>query len=344
MQPTRRTLEHLLEGRDLTESQAGDLLGQLTAPDLAPALAGALLAALRGKGVTAAEVRGFAGAMRRLARKPELPSAPDAIDIVGTGGDSSGSLNLSTGAALLAAACGLPVIKHGNRSISSRSGSADLIERLGLRLPLDERQAADCFAATGFTFLFAPYFHPAMKALAPIRAALGVRTVFNLLGPLTNPAAPRFYLIGAFDAAAAELMAATLAGMDAERAWVVHGAAGWDEATPIGPFLAFEVIGGEIYRHHVDPREFGLEPCESADLAGGDAATNLAALNDVFEGRDRGPHRAALVLQCGLALHIAGRAGSIPVGIDIAGSVLDSGQALRWLRQLEIYAAESHPT
>jgi anthranilate phosphoribosyltransferase len=344
MQPTRRTLEHLLEGRDLTESQAGDLLGQLTAPDLAPALAGALLAALRGKGVTAGEVRGFAGAMRRLARKPELPSAPDAIDIVGTGGDSSGSLNLSTGAALLAAACGLPVIKHGNRSISSRSGSADLIERLGLRLPLDERQAAECFAATGFTFLFAPYFHPAMKALAPIRTALGVRTVFNLLGPLTNPAAPRFYLIGAFDAPAAELMAATLAGMEAERAWVVHGAAGWDEATPIGPFLAFEVAGGEIYRHHVDPREFGLEPCESADLAGGDAATNLAALNDVFEGRDRGPHRAALVLQCGLALHIAGRAGSIPVGIDIAGSVLDSGQALRWLRQLENYAAESQPT
>jgi len=161
---------------------------------------------------------------------------------------------------------------------------------------------------------------------------------------LTNPAAPRFYLIGAFDAAAAELMAATLAGMEAERSWVVHGAAGWDEATPIGPFLAFEVTGGEICRHHVDPREFGLEPCESADLAGGDAAANLGALRDVFEGRDRGPHRAALVLQSGLALHIAGRAGSIPAGIDIAGSALDSGQALRWLRQLENYAAESHPT
>jgi anthranilate phosphoribosyltransferase len=344
MQPPRSTLEHLLEGRDLTEAQAGDLLGQLTAPDLAPAMAGALLAALRGKGVTAAEVRGFAGAMRGLARKPELPNAPDAIDIVGTGGDSSGSLNLSTGAALLAAACGLPVIKHGNRSISSRCGSADLVERLGLRLPLDERQAAECFAATGFTFLFAPYFHPAMKTLAPIRTALGVRTVFNLLGPLTNPAAPRFYLIGAFDAAAAELMAATLAGMEAERSWVVHGAAGWDEATPIGPFLAFEVTGGEICRHHVDPREFGLEPCESADLAGGDAAANLGALRAVFEGRDRGPHRAALVLQSGLALHIAGRAASIPAGIDTAGSALDSGQALRWLRQLENYAAESHPT
>jgi anthranilate phosphoribosyltransferase len=249
-------------------------------------------------------------------------------------------LNLSTGAALLTAACGLPVVKHGNRSISSRSGSADLIEQLGFRLPLDESRAAECFAATGFTFLFAPYFHPAMKSVAPVRAALGVRTVFNLLGPLTNPAAPRFYLIGAFDAGAAELMAHTLAGMDAERAWVIHGAAGWDEATPIGPFLAFDVTRGEIHRHHIDPRDFGLEPCLSADLAGGDAAANLAALRDVFDGRERGAHRAALLLQCGLALYIAGRAGSIAAGIEVANSVLDSGQARRWLHQLEKFAAE----
>src|SRR6266446_1130624 len=341
MQPICRTLEHLLEGRDLTESQAGDLLGQLTAPDLAPAMAGALLAALRGKGVTAAEVRGFAGAMRGLARKPELPHAPDAIDIVGTGGDSSGSLNLSTGAALLAAACGLPVVKHGNRSISSRSGSADLIERLGFTLPLDETQAARCFEATGFTFLFAPYFHPAMKALAPIRAALGIRTVLNLLGPLTNPAAPRFRLIGAYDAATAELMAGTLAGMDIERAWVVHGAAGWDEATPIGPFLAFDVTRGAIRRCEIDPRDFGLAICKAGDLAGGDADANLAALLEVFAGRDRGAHLSALALQCGLALFIAGRAASIQTGIDMARSAVDSGRADEWLRRLRQFAANS---
>src|SRR6202171_914946 len=201
-------------------------------------MAGALLAALRAKGVTAAEVRGFAGAMRSLARKPALPEPLDAIDIVGTGGDASGSLNLSTGAALLAAACGLPVVKHGNRGISSRSGSADLIEALGFSLPLDETRAADCFLATGFTFLFAPYFHPAMKAVAPIRTALGIRTVFNLLGPLPTPAAPRYLLVGAYDARTAELMAGTLAGMHIERGWVVHGASGWDEATPIGSFAA----------------------------------------------------------------------------------------------------------
>jgi len=155
----RQILGQLLERRSLSEAEAAFLLKTLTAPDLAPAMAGALLVALRAKGVTADEVRGFAGAMRALAIKPALPAALDAIDIVGTGGDGSGSLNLSTGAALLAAACGLPIVKHGNRSISSRSGSADLIEALGFALPLDEKRAAECFGATGFTFLFAPYFH-----------------------------------------------------------------------------------------------------------------------------------------------------------------------------------------
>jgi anthranilate phosphoribosyltransferase len=341
MQSPRQTLDQLLERRDLSEVQAGALLEVLTMPDLAPAMAGALLSALRAKGVTAAEVRGFAGAMRALARKPAFPAAADAIDIVGTGGDSSGSLNLSTGAALLAAACGLPVVKHGNRSITSRSGSADLIERLGFALPLDEQRAAQCFEATGFTFLFAPYFHPAMKALAPIRAALGVRTVFNLLGPLTNPGAPRFHLIGAYDEATALLMAQTLAGMPIERAWVVHGAAGWDEATPIGPFIAFDVRGGEVCRHDIDPREFGLPPCKSADLAGGDAAANVSALDAVFDARDRGPHRGALTLQCGLALYIAGRANSIASGVDTAGAAIDNGQAQRWLQRLRQFAAQS---
>src|SRR5271170_1522856 len=341
MNTPRHTLEQLLDGRDMSYTEAADLLAMLTAPDLAPAMAGALLAALRAKGVSAEELRGFAGAMHKLSRKPALPAnlGMDAIDIVGTGGDASGSLNLSTGAALLTAACGLPVIKHGNRGISSRCGSADLIEALGITLPLDEVAAAGCFAATGFTFLFAPYFHPAMKALAPIRAALGIRTVFNMLGPLTNPAAPRFRLIGAYDAATAELMAGTLEGMDIERAWVVHGAAGWDEATPIGPFLAFDVTRGAVRRIEIDPREFAIAPCRSSDLSGGDAAANLAALIDVFEGRDQGAHLAALALQCGLALFIAGRAATIQAGIDQALSAVVSGRAREWLRRLRQFAA-----
>jgi len=340
MQTPRQLLECLSNRQDLCETQAALLLGMLTDPEMAAALAGALLAALRVKGVTAAELRGFAAAMRARARKLDLPPSPDAIDLVGTGGDGSGSLNLSTGAALLTAACGVPVIKHGNRSISSRSGSADFIERLGLRLPLDEQAAVRCLHETGFTFLFAPYFHPAMRDLAAVRTALGIRTIFNLLGPLTNPAAPRFQLIGAYDAAAAELIADSVAGMDGERAWIVHGAAGWDEATPIGPFLAFEVTRGHVQRLQVDPRDLGLEPCSAAALAGGDASANAAAFQDVLEGRDRGPHLAALTLQAGIALHIAGRAPSIDAGIGMARGAVETGAAFAWLTRLQRFAAE----
>ncbi|GAC1306607.1 MAG: anthranilate phosphoribosyltransferase [Steroidobacteraceae bacterium] len=343
MQLPRRTLEQLLERRHMSETQAGSLLRQLTEPTMPAALAGALLAALRAKGETPEEVRGFARAMRELARRPQLPERPDAIDIVGTGGDGSGSLNLSTGAALLTAACGLPVIKHGNRAITSRSGSADLIEQLGLALPMDEVRAGECFAATGFTFLYAPYFHPAMQAVAPIRAALGVRTLFNLLGPLTNPAAPRYYLIGAFDVAAAALIADTLCGMEVERAWVVHGAAGWDEATPIGPFQVFQVQRGAVHRLEIDPCALGLEPCMVADLAGGDAAANLAALRCVFSGEERGAHRAALLLQSGIALVVGGRAADIATGMQAAAATLDSGRAQRWLDALRSFAAASGP-
>jgi anthranilate phosphoribosyltransferase len=332
VQTPRQLLEQLLERRDLAEAQAYALLGLLTDPSLAPALAGALLAALRAKGTTAEEVRGFAAAMRALARKPALPDSPDAIDIVGTGGDASGSLNLSTGAALLTAACGMPVVKHGNRSISSRSGSADLIEQLGLKLPLDETGAARCLAATDFTFLFAPYYHPAMRALAPIRTALGVRTIFNLLGPLTNPAAPRYRLIGAYDSAAAQLMAETLAGMDIARAW--------DEVTPIGPFLAFEITPGNVKRSVIDPRTLGLASCGAAALAGGDAAVNAAALCAVFERRDRGAHLSALALQSGLALYIAGRAPSIEQGIATAIAAVEAGRAQAWLERLRQFARD----
>ncbi len=346
MHGPRQTLERLLQKRDMSEGEAAALMHELAAADVPAAMAGALLAALRAKGETAAEVRGFAGAMRALARKPALPADLDAIDIVGTGGDSSGSLNLSTGAALLSAACGLPVVKHGNRSISSRSGSADLIEALGMSLPLDETAVAQCFAATGFAFLFAPYFHPAMKNLAPIRAALGVRTVFNMLGPLTNPAAPRYLLIGTFSAASAELMAGTLAGMPRtgtlpQRAWVVHGAAGWDEATPIGAFQLHDVQDGVVQRREIDPRDFGIERCEPRALAGGDAAVNLEALRAVFDGRDRGAHLSALLLQAGMALTIAGRVTSIEAGIAQAREVVGSGRARAWLQGLEGFASSA---
>jgi anthranilate phosphoribosyltransferase len=335
-------LDALLERRDLSERQAAGLLGLLTDPSAAPAMNGALLAALRAKGVTADEVRGFAVAMLERAVRPALPSPLHAIDIVGTGGDASGSLNLSTGAALLTAAAGMPVVKHGNRSITSRSGSADLLEHLGLGMPLGAAAAGRCFELTGFTFLFAPHFHPAMKSLAPVRAALGVRTVFNLLGPLTNPAAPSHRLIGAYDAATAELLARTLAGMPIERAWVVHGAAGWDEVTPIGPCLAYDVSPGRVQRLTIDPTDWGLAACSPQELAGGDAAANAAALRAVFERRDRGAHYDALCLQSGLALYIAGRAAAVEDGIAAARATIDSGRAAAWLADFQRVAPLLH--
>ena len=333
----RATLEHLLSGKSLSEAEAGELLRALTAVETPPALAGALLAALRSKGVTADELRGFARAMRALARVPDISAAPRAIDIVGTGGDASGSFNLSTGAALLTAACGVDVVKHGNRSVSSKSGSADVLEQLGLKLPLDEAAAGACLAATRFTFLFAPHYHPAMKAVAPVRQALGVRTVFNILGPLTNPAAPLFQLTGAFDLPTAQLMADALSGLPIERAFVVHGAEGWDEPTPLGPFTVLDVRPGEVKAQVRSPSDYGLDLCGARDLAGGDAASNARALRAVLDGTDRGPHRDALLLGTALALEIVGRVDNPRDGVALARAAIDSGAGRKTLNALAAF-------
>jgi anthranilate phosphoribosyltransferase len=340
-QPLRATLEQLLDRRSLGETEAGELLVALTDPEVAPAMAGALLAALRMKGVTADEVRGFAGAMRRLARRPQISAGGPIVDIVGTGGDGSGSLNLSTGAALLAAACGLRVVKHGNRAVSSRCGSADLLEALGMSIPLDEITAGRCLDATGFTFLFAPHYHPALKVLAPVRGALGVRTVFNMLGPLANPAEPPFHLIGAFSLEAAELMAKTLSGMAIERAFVVHGDLGWDEPTPAGPFTLFDVRPGEVAREMRESAHFGLKPCDPADLAGGNVAHNAAALHAVFESRDKGAHRDALVIGAALALELLGREQDPRAAAALAEGAIDSGRARELLEKISRFGASA---
>lgn len=335
-------LERLLAREDLAQDEAAGLMRALADEQLSPALAGALLVALRAKGETAEEVRGFASAMRLLARRVELPAGLAAVDVVGTGGDCSGSLNLSTGASLLAAACGVPVVKHGNRSVSSRSGSADMLEALGVPLVGDPAAALACLADCGFSFLFAPHFHPAMKAVATVRRALGVRTVFNILGPLTNPAAPAYGLIGAFDLPTARLMAEALAGLPIRRCFVVHGAPGWDEATPCGPFTLFDVRPGVVRRQRRDPARYGIAPCTPAELAGGDAAANARALEAVFSGRDRGPHREALVLGTGLALELSGRARGLRRGIRLAREALDAGAGLAMLERLRRFR-DAHP-
>jgi anthranilate phosphoribosyltransferase len=339
MAEMRDTLERLLNRQDLAESEAADLLVALTDASMTPAMGGALLAALRAKGLTADEVRGFASAMRRLARRPVLPPGAPAVDVVGTGGDASGSFNISTGASLLSAALGVRVVKHGNRSVSSRSGSADLLECLGLPLPLDEERAGKCLAATGFTFLFAPHYHPAMKEIAPVRRALGVRTVFNLLGPLTNPAEPPFGLIGAYSRDAARLMAETIAGMPIERVFVVHGEPGWDEPTPCGPFELYDVRPGHVARSERDPRDYGFTPCTPGELAGGDAAHNAAGMRAVFAGEDRGPHRDALVLNAALVLELTGAERDPRTAIGAASEAIDRGDALRLLEKIAAFGA-----
>jgi anthranilate phosphoribosyltransferase len=338
MSSARDLLDRLLERRDLTQPEAEELLVILMDPATSSAMAGAILAAMRSKGVVADEVRGFAQAMRRLARRPSIPAGLPAVDVVGTGGDCSGSLNISTGTALLIAACGVPVVKHGNRSISSRAGSADVLEALGLALPLDEERAGRCLAACNFTFLFAPHYHPATKAVAAVRAALGVRTIFNILGPLTNPAEPPYHLIGAFSLEVAELIAHTLAGMPMERAFVVHGAQGWDEPTPVGPFTLFDVRPGSIERQTRTPEDYGLRRCEPAGLAGGDAQHNARALRAVLSGEDRGPHRDCLLLGAALALEAAGETTKPREAIARAASAIDSGAAARVLEALAMTA------
>jgi anthranilate phosphoribosyltransferase len=334
MAAARDLLDRLLERRNLTQPEAEELLGVLADPATSPAFTGAVLAALRSKGAVADEVRGFAQAMRRLARRPSIPAGLPAVDVVGTGGDCSGSLNISTGTALLTAACGVPVVKHGNRSISSRAGSADVLEALGLALPLDEDMAGKYLAACNFTFLFAPYYHPATKAVAAVRAALGVRTIFNILGPLTNPAEPPFHVIGAFSLEVAELIAHTLAGMPLQRAFVLHGAEGWDEPTPVGPFTVFDVRPGHTRQHTRTPEQYGLRRCERARLAGGDAQHNARALRAVLQGEDRGPHRDCLLLGAALALEVTGNASQPREAIGLAAAAIDSGAAARVLEGL----------
>jgi anthranilate phosphoribosyltransferase len=333
-------LERVLAGGDLSEAEASWVLRSMAEDALAPAVSGGLLIALRAKGEASSEIRGFAQAMRDLARHPDIPPGRPYVDIVGTGGDGSGSLNLSTGSALLAAACGLEVVKHGNRSISSRSGSADALEALGLPIPLDESQAGAALAKTGFTFLFAPHYHPAMKNIGPVRSALGVRTVFNILGPLANPASPPFNVIGAFSEEMAELMAQTLSGMNAERSFVVHGAPGWDEATPVGPFLCFDVRPGVVQRSVRDPADLGLARCSAEDLLGGEAEENSARLAAALSGEDTAAHRDALALGAALALEVTGTEPDAEKAVERARATLKSGSGAEFLERLRAFGRE----
>ena len=327
-------LDRLLNGDALSEAEASDLMHTMAAGEIDAALAGALLAGLRAKGETAEEIRGFATAMRDLALRPAIPEGAPTVDSVGTGGDNSGSLNLSTGAGLLSAAAGARVVKHGNRSVSSQSGSADVLECLGMSLPLDEQAAIDCLEAVNFTFLFAPAYHPAMKSIMPVRGALGVRTVFNMLGPLTNPSRPPYQLVGAWSAEAAGLMADTMSGMPIERIFVVHGEPGWDEASPVGDFILYDVRPGSVKMTIRRPEDYGVNRCEPEALRGAGASHNAAELAKVLKGEDQGPHRDALLMGTSLILEVTGLASDHKTGFEMAAAAIDDGRATEFLDAL----------
>lgn len=337
-------LDRVLDGASLDAAEAEALMDELATRELDAAVTAALLAAMRTRGETADEVAGFARSLRRHALVPVIPGAERAADTCGTGGDGASSLNLSTAAALLAGACGVPIVKHGNRSVSSRAGSADVLEALGMTLPSTDAAAARCFARTGFTFLFAPRHHPALARVMAVRRALGVRTVFNLLGPLVSPVAPRFQVAGAYSLTAARVMAGALARLGVERALVVHGAEGWDEATPLGPFVAIRVENGACVEQVRDPLELGIARCAAAPLRGADAASNARRLRAVLEGSERGAHRDAVVLGAALVLEVTGHAASAREGVALAREALDRGEGehLLWkLREASTPSADA---
>jgi anthranilate phosphoribosyltransferase len=314
----------LLEGTDLTRDQAREVMDQVMRGDATPAQIAGFLIALRAKGETVEEIAGCAQAMRNHAL-PVRPERADVIDTAGTGGDGAGTVNLSTAAALVAAAAGAGVAKHGNRAVSSACGSADVLEALGFDIQLPPDEIARSIDSLGFGFLFAQAHHPAMKHAGPVRRELATRTVFNILGPLTNPAGAGRQVIGVFSAYLTEKVAQALSGLGTTRAMVVHGAGGIDELSPAGVNLVYHV-NGKIEREELDPRDLGIGRCEPADLAGGTPDQNAEAIRRIFAG-EIGPKRDAVLLNAAAALTVAEMVDDMRGGLQLAATAIDSGAA-----------------
>jgi anthranilate phosphoribosyltransferase len=335
----QEALARLLEGRDLSRAQAREVMGEIMEGKATPAQIGGFLVALRLKGETAAEIAGCAEAMRAhvVAVKPRRS---DLVDTAGTGGDGAGTFNISTAAALVAGAAGAAVAKHGNRAVSSASGSADVLEALGFELELPAARIERSIDELGFGFLFAPSHHPAMRHAAPVRKELAARTVFNVLGPLTNPAGARAQVVGVYAPELVETIATVLARLGSRRAFVVHGAGGIDELSPAGPNLVCEVSGGKVRRREIDPMEFGVPRCRPADLGGGSPAKNAETIRDIFAGA-KGAKREAVLLNAGGAIAAGGHARDLEAGYRIATEALDSGAAAERLDALIAFSRAS---
>jgi anthranilate phosphoribosyltransferase len=322
----------VLDGHDLTRTEAREAMQQIMGGGATQAQIAGFLIALRAKGETADEIAGCAEAMREhvLAVRP---ARDDLVDTAGTGGDGKSTLNISTAAALLAAAAGAGVAKHGNRAASSQTGSADVLEALGFELELPPERIARSIDELGFGFMFAQAHHPAMKHAAPVRRELGTRTVFNVLGPLTNPARARAQVVGVYSPSLVRPVAEALAQLGARRAFVVHGAGGIDELSPVGPSRVSEVVDGGVRDRIVDPQELGIEPTSLEELAGGAPAENAAAIRGVFAG-ERGGAREAVLLNAAGAIAAGGHADDLREGLELARAALDSGAAAARLDEL----------
>ena len=338
MDSFRPHLAKVAGGLALERAEARAAFEDLLSGEVTPVQAGAFLTALKVRGETIEEIVGAAEAMRAHMIRIQAPD--NAIDVVGTGGDHSGSVNVSTLAAIVVAACGVPVAKHGNRAATSRSGAADVLAALGVRLGLDAAGQTRCLEEAGLCFLFAQAHHPAMRHVAPVRSELPVRTIFNLLGPLCNPAGVAYKLFGVAQEALAEPLTQVLAELGSRRVWTVHGADGLDEITVTGPTRVVALEEGWISRFTIDPRDLGLALRTPEELRGGDPADNARALNAVLAGA-RNAYRDIAVLNAGAALVVAGAASTLAEGLVRAQDAVDTGAARATLAHL-VRASNDH--
>ncbi|OXT00173.1 anthranilate phosphoribosyltransferase [Notoacmeibacter marinus] len=320
----------LADGQQLDRKEARQAFSLMMDGEAEPAQMGAFLMALRLRGETVEEIEGAVGAMRE--RMTGVVAPADAIDIVGTGGDNSGSYNVSTAASFIVAGCGVPIAKHGNRNLSSKSGAADTLSALGVNIEIDPEMISRCIDKAGIGFMFAPSHHAAMRHVGPTRVALGTRTIFNLLGPMSNPAGVKRQLIGVFSREWLEPMARALRELGSEKLWIVHGS-GLDELTTVGKTDIVILEKGEISTRTVTPEEAGLPRGDMADLKGGDAAHNAKALREVLDGK-KSAYRDIAILNSAAALIVAGKAGDLRDGAEQAARSIDGGHAAERLAQL----------
>jgi anthranilate phosphoribosyltransferase len=312
------------DGRPLTRAEAREAFDVMMSGEATPSQIGGFLMALRVRGESVDEITGAVESMR--ARMLRVSAPPDAIDIVGTGGDGSGSFNISTAAAIVAAGAGLKVAKHGNRALSSKSGAADTLAALGVKLEIGPESISRCIGEAGVGFMFAPQHHSAMKHVGPSRVELGTRTIFNLLGPLSNPAGVKRQVVGVFSRAWLEPLAQVLANLGSERAWITHGEGNLDEITPAGRTWVAELRNGKVTTFEIEPEQVGMKRVSLSELKGGDAVENAAALRRVLDGGS-GAYRNAVLLTTAAALVVADRAGDLKEGVGIAAESVSSGRA-----------------